>query len=65
MLESYYTSYGSETRHNTTQYAAFPGRHTLSLDLYDIRDRASNPLVDTEPNVNEPYHVVGVDAWTC
>lgn len=50
---------GRGTVHTIKQYVAGPGVYTLSLDGYDVRDGAGNPLDDAKPEVNEPYHVVG------
>ena len=63
-LESKGVVEGGGRTHTITQYVAGPGNYTLSLDGFDIRDRAGNRLVDTDAAVNEPYHVVGV-ARTC
>ena len=63
-LESRGAVEGSGRTHTITQYVAGPGEYTLSLDGFDIRDRAGNHLRDTEPEVNEPYLVVGA-ARTC
>ena len=64
-LESEGVVEGGGRTHTITQYVAGPGNYTLSLDGYDIRDRAGNHLVDTDTAVNEPYHVVGAAARTC
>ena len=64
-LESDGAVEGSGDTYAITRYVAGPGNHTLSLDGYEVRDRAGNPLADTEPAVNEPYHVVGAAARTC
>ena len=48
-----------------TRHVAGPGNHTLSLDGYEVQDRAGNPLTDADPAVNEPYHVVGAAARAC
>ena len=64
-LESEGVSEGGGRTHTITQHVAGPGNYTLSLDGYDIRDRAGNPLADTDPKVSEPYHVVGTAARTC
>ena len=64
-LESEGVVEGSGRTHTITQYVAGPGNYTLSLDGYDIRDRAGNRLADTDAAVNEPYHVVGTVARTC
>ena len=64
-LESEGVVEGSGRTHTITQYVAGPGNYTLSLDGFDIRDRAGNRLVDTDTAVNEPYHVVGTVARTC
>ena len=64
-LESEGVVEGSGRTHTITQYVAGPGEYTLSLDGFDIRDRAGNHLRDTEPKVNEPYQVVGTVARTC
>ena len=58
-LESRGVVEGSGRTHTITQYVAGPGNYTLSLDGFDIRDRAGNRLVDTDAAVNEPYLVVG------
>ena len=64
-LESRGVVEGSGRTHTITQYVAGPGEYTLSLDGFDIRDRAGNHLRDTEPKVNEPYQVVGAAVRTC
>ena len=64
-LESRGVVEGSGRTHTITQYVAGPGNYTLSLDGFDIRDRAGNRLVDTDAAVNELYHVVGAAARTC
>ena len=64
-LESAGAVEGSGRTYTITQYVAGPGEYTLSLDGYTIWDRAGNRLVDTDPAVNEPYHVVGAAARTC
>ena len=64
-LESRGVVEGSGRTHTITQYVAGPGNYTLSLDGFDIRDRAGNHLRDSEPKVNEPYHVVGAAVRTC
>ena len=64
-LESDGAVKGSGDTYSITRHVAGPGNHTLSLDGYDIRDRAGNRLVDTDTAVNEPYHVVGAAARTC
>ena len=64
-LESEGVSEGGGRTYTITQYVAGPGNYTLSLDGYDIRDRAGNRLSDAEPRVSEPYHVVGVAVRTC
>ena len=64
-LESRGVVEGSGRTHTITQYVAGPGNYTLSLDGFDIRDRAGNRLADTDPAVNEPYLVVGAVARTC
>ena len=56
---------GAGNEYTFTQYVGAPGNHTLNLDAYDIRDRAGNPLADGEPDVNEPYEVIGIDQQTC
>ena len=63
-LESKGVVEGSGRTHTITQYAAGPGEYALSLDGFDIRDRAGNYLRDADPAVNEPYRVVGA-ARTC
>ena len=63
-LESEGASYGNGTTYAIIQYAAGPGEYALSLDGYDIRDWAANPLNSTNPEVNEPYRVVG-ETRTC
>ena len=63
-LESEGVVEGDGRTYTITQYAAGPGEYTLSLEGFDIRDRAGNRLVDTDPAVNEPYQVVGA-ARTC
>ena len=63
-LESRGVVEGSGRTHTITQYVAGPGEYTLSLDGFDIRDRAGNYLRDADPAVNEPYRVVGA-ARTC
>ena len=63
-LESRGVVEGSGRTYAITQYVAGPGEYTLSLDGFDIRDRAGNHLRDADPAVNEPYHVVGA-ARTC
>ena len=63
-LESRGVVEGSGRTYAITQYVAGPGNYTLSLDGFDIRDRAGNHLRDTDPAVNEPYLVVGA-ARTC
>ena len=64
-LESRGVVEGSGRTHTITQYVAGPGNYTLSLDGFDIRDRAGNRLVDTDAAVNEPYLVVGAAVRTC
>ena len=64
-LESEGVVEGSGRTYAITQYVAGPGNYTLSLDGFDIRDRAGNRLVDADAAVNEPYHVVGAAARTC
>ena len=64
-LESRGVVEGSGRTHTITQYVAGPGEYALSLDGFDIRDRAGNHLRDTEPKVNEPYHVVGAAVRAC
>ena len=64
-LESEDIVEGSGSRYTITQHAAGSGNHTLSLDIYDIRDRAGNRLSDRAPEINEPYHVVGAAAQAC
>ena len=64
-LESEGVVEGDGRTHTITQYVAGPGTYTLSLDGFDIRDRAGNRLVDTDAAVNEPYHVVGEMVRTC
>ena len=64
-LESDGAVEGSGTTYSITRHVAGPGNHTLSLDGYEVRDRAGNLLADADPTVNEPYHVVGVAARTC
>ena len=63
-LESEGVVEGSGRTYTITQYAAGPGEYALSLDGFDIRDRAGNHLRDADPAVNEPYRVVGA-ARTC
>ena len=58
-LESRGVVEGGGRTYTITQYVASPGEYTLSLDGFDIRDRAGNRLADTDPAVNEPYRVVG------
>ena len=58
-LESRGVVEGGGRTYTITQYVAGPGEYTLSLDGFDIRDRAGNRLVDADPAVNEPYQVVG------
>ena len=65
MLESDHAIRDSQTTHTITQYVASPGNHTLSLEPYEIRDRACNKLVDSDPDPNEPYHVVGESILAC
>ena len=65
-LVSYGVVEGDRRVYEITQHVAGPGNHTLSLDTYEIRDRAGNQLRDPEPRkANEPYHVVGAAARTC
>ena len=64
-LESEGMVQGSGSRYTITQHVAGPGNHTLSLDMYDIRDRAGNRLSDREPKVNEPYHVLETAVPVC
>ena len=64
-LESRGVVEGSGRTHTITQYVAGPGEYTLSLDGFDIRDRAGNRLVDTDTAVNEPYQVVGTAVRAC
>ena len=64
-LESRGVVEGSGRTHTITQYVAGPGEYTLSLDGFDIRDRAGNRLADTEPAVNESYLVVGTAVRAC
>ena len=64
-LESEGAVEGGGRTYTITQYVAGPGDYTLSLDGYTIWDRAGNRLVDTDPAVNEPYHVVGAAARAC
>ena len=64
-LESNGVVEGGDIRYNITQYVAGPGRYTLSLDGYDIRDWAGNPLGDRDPLINEAYRVAGTAAQTC
>ena len=64
-LESDGAVEGSGDTYAITRHVAGPGNHTLSLDGYEVRDRAGNPLADADPAVNEPYRVVGAAARTC
>ena len=64
-LESDGAIEGSGDKYSITRYVAGPGNHTLSLDGYDVQDRAGNHLADADPEVNEPYHVIGAAARTC
>ena len=64
-LESEAAVYGSGSTYTITKYVSSPGEYTLSLDGYTIWDGVGHPLADTEPEVNEPYHVVGAVARTC
>ena len=64
-LESDGAVEGSGDTYAITRHVAGPGNYTLSLDGYQVRDRAGNLLADAEPAVNEPYHVVGAAARTC
>ena len=64
-LESEGVVEGSGRTYAITQYVAGPGNYTLSLDGFDIRDRAGNYLRDADPAVNEPYQVVGAAVRTC
>ena len=63
-LESEGVVEGGGRTYAITQYVAGPGEYALSLDGFDIRDRAGNYLRDADPAVNEPYRVVGA-ARTC
>ena len=64
-LESDGAVKGSGDVYTITRHVAGPGNHALSLDGYEVRDRAGNPLADADPVVNEPYRVVGAAARTC
>ena len=64
-LESDGTVEGSGDTYAITRHVAGPGNYTLSLDGYDIRDRAGNHLADADTVAGEPYHVVGAAARTC
>ena len=64
-LESEGVVEGSGTKYTITQYAAGPGEYTLSFDGYVVRDRVGHHLADADPEVNEPYRVVGEAARTC
>ena len=63
-LESEDASHGNEIAHTITRHVAGPGEYPLSLDEYGVRDWAGNPLDDTDPEVNEPYNMIGA-ARTC
>lgn len=64
-LDSDATVGGSGAARTITQYVSGPGNYTLSLNGYDILDLAGNQLDDREPDINEPYHVVGAAGQVC
>ena len=64
-LESVGAIEGNGDTYTITRHVAGPGNHTLSLDGYEVRDRAGNLLADAELAASEPYHVVGAAARTC
>ena len=56
---------GAGTEYTFTQYAGTVGNHTLNLAAYDIRDTAGNPLAAVDPDISEPYEVVGTGQRAC